>query len=83
MSILNTRTMGIEEIILDALSNYVRGRADEIVAKHTNDAIAEIDKSVRDEIAKAVLTVGKMVSYKNMGQEIIITISDKREEKKS
>ena len=74
-----TRTNSIDEVILHSLQNYIKGRADEIVAKHTNEAIAEIDNAVRDEISKTVLTIGRMVHLTRSNDEIIITISDKRE----
>ncbi len=69
----------IDEVILRALSDYVRGRADEIVSEHIEAAKKEIEDSVRDEVSKTVLSIGKMVSFKNGTQnEIIITISDQR-----
>ena len=72
----------IDEVILRALSSYVQGRAEEIVAKHTNEAIAEIEKAVRDEVSKTVLNVGQMVNFKNGPKnELIITVLDKREAK--
>ena len=76
-----TRIGQIDEVILAGLSEYVRGRCEEIVAKHTNEAVAEIDKAIREEVSRTVLSIGKMVSVRNNGTEITIAISDERERK--
>lgn len=68
----------LDEVILNGLSHYVRGRAEEIVARHIEQAKKEIEDAVREEVSKTVLSVGKIVNFKTLGSELIITIHDQR-----
>lgn len=75
-----TSTSTIDTVILKALIEYIRGRAAEIIAEHTKAAQEEINSSVRDEISRTVLSIGKMVHIKRNETEIVITIQDQRKE---
>lgn len=72
----------IESAVLSTLSDYVRGRADEIVKKHVDQATLEINNAIRDEVSRAVLNVGRFVSVDHAGPELRIVIGDIRPDQK-
>lgn len=79
MSTIFTASQTMEALVLKGLEEYVRKRAEEITESHKKQATEEIDRAVRDEVARVALSVSRFVSFRTMGPEIIITISDKRQ----
>lgn len=67
-----------DQMILKSMQEYIRGRAEAIVEKHKEQAAQELDEAVRDEISRAVLSLGKYVNFQRLDHQIVITIEDRR-----
>jgi hypothetical protein len=71
-------TTPLEEIIFGALREVIAMQATAISDQMCAEAKERIDAMVREEVAKAALTVTSFVSMHRAGPELVITIHDKR-----
>lgn len=70
----------------EAVSAFMRDRitmvAADVAEKHKKAALADLDEAVRKAVTDTAVHFSKMISVKDCGEQIVITISDRRGEKK-
>ena len=71
----------LESAVRDFMEMYIDQEARRIAEEYKAKALKDLEEAVRAAVTKTVVHFSRMISVKDGGDQICITISDKREAK--
>ena len=73
-----TTHRSLDSVVCDTVKLYIEKAAQKIAEEYKEKALKDLDEAVRKAVTDTAVHFSKMIQVKDMGEQIVITISDKR-----